>query len=47
MYAEGDVDNGIISCGQGIGLAHDLPTVAGLFDQMISDAEAMHHKLSA
>lgn len=38
MYREGDLDAGIISCGQVIGLVHDLPTVRELFDQIIEDA---------
>ena len=39
MYREGDLDSGVISCGQGIGLAHDIPTVKELFDRMIKEAE--------
>jgi nitronate monooxygenase len=38
MYETGDVDEGIISCGQGIGLVHDVPTVKELFDSIIGDA---------
>jgi len=33
MYDEGDLDVGIISCGQGIGMAHDIPTIKELFDR--------------
>jgi len=39
MYDEGDLDVGIISCGQGIGMAHDIPTVKELFERMVSDAQ--------
>ena len=31
-------DEGIISCGQGIGLVHDVPTVKELFDSIIAEA---------
>jgi nitronate monooxygenase len=39
MYEEGDLDAGIVSCGQGIGLCHDLPTVKQLFDRIIGQAK--------
>ena len=39
MYSEGDLNVGIISCGQGIGMAHDIPTVKELFERMLSDAQ--------
>jgi len=38
MYNEGDLDAGIISCGQGIGMAHDIPTVRDLFDRIMGEA---------
>jgi nitronate monooxygenase len=38
MYNEGDLDVGIISCGQGIGMAHDIPTVQELFDRIMGEA---------
>ena len=38
MYREGDVDLGIMSCGQGIGMVHDIPTVKDLFDRMMAQA---------
>ena len=40
MYDQGELDLGIISCGQGIGLAHDIPTVAELFNRMSAEAES-------
>ncbi|MFZ5563833.1 MAG: NAD(P)H-dependent flavin oxidoreductase [Thermodesulfobacteriota bacterium] len=40
MYATGDLDAGVISCGQGIGLVHDIPTVQQLFDRTVAEAEA-------
>ncbi|MDO9262744.1 MAG: nitronate monooxygenase family protein [Desulfosalsimonadaceae bacterium] len=39
MYYEGDIDKGILSCGQGIGLTHDIPTLKELFDRMTAEAE--------
>lgn len=39
MYDKGDLDVGIISCGQGVGLIHDIPTVKELFDSIMSQAE--------
>ncbi len=44
MYAEGDVTAGIISCGQGVGMAHDVPTVKVLLDRIISQAEQLSRK---
>ena len=38
MYEKGDLDEGITSCGQGIGLAHDIPTVRELFERIIGEA---------
>lgn len=39
MYEEGLVDKGILACGQGVGLAHDIPTLKELFDRMAQEAE--------
>jgi nitronate monooxygenase len=39
MFNDGDTDAGVISCGQGIGLIHDIPSVKDLFDTLIKDAE--------
>jgi NADH:quinone reductase (non-electrogenic) len=47
MYRDGDLDIGIISCGQGVGMAHDIPTVKELFDRMMSEAAAVAKGLSA
>lgn len=37
MYAGGNTDIGVVSCGQGIGLCHDIPTVKELFDRMMEE----------
>ena len=46
MFDKGELDAGIISCGQGVGLAHDIPTVKELFDRMISEATEMAKNLA-
>ena len=38
MFNEGDIDAGILACGQGVGLACDVPTVKELFDRMAGEA---------
>lgn len=47
MYQNGDVNAGILPCGQSVGLAHDIPTVAELFDRMMAEAEAQHKSLAS
>ena len=47
MYNEGDLDAGIISCGQGIGMAHDIPTVRDLFDRIMREAAEIARGLAA
>ncbi len=39
MYEKGDLEAGIISCGQGIGLIKEKPTVQEFFNSMVSQAE--------
>jgi nitronate monooxygenase len=41
MYEEGDLDAGALSCGQGVGLAHDIPSIRELFDRMMVEAEGV------
>ncbi|MCK4696863.1 MAG: nitronate monooxygenase [Dehalococcoidia bacterium] len=38
VYYEGDLDCGVVPCGQGIGQVHDIPTVKDLFDRIIAQA---------
>ncbi len=47
MYEEGDVDAGVISCGQGIGLTHDIPSMEELFDRMMGEAEGVVNRFAA
>jgi len=37
-FYEGDLDCGVVPCGQGIGQVHDIPTVRDLFDGIIAQA---------
>jgi len=46
MYDSGDLDIGVVSCGQGVGLIHDIPPVKQLFDQIIAEAISTIEKLS-
>lgn len=45
MYDCGELDLGIISCGQGVGMIHDIPTVQELFERMIAQAADLAGKL--
>ncbi len=46
MYSEGDLDAGVISIGQGIGLIHEIPTVKDLFDRIMEQAEESVRRLA-
>ncbi len=46
MYDEGDIDVGVVSLGQGVGLVHDIPTVKELFDRIMDEAEKTVLKLA-
>ena len=46
MYDEGNIDVGVISIGQGMGLVKDIPTVKELFDRIIKQAEEIIKQLS-
>ena len=47
MYETGDLEIGVVSCGQGVGLCHDIPTVQELFDRIIREAEGIAARLAA
>jgi len=47
MYETGDVDAGILPCGQGIGLVHDIPTIKELFDRIVKEATDIARNLTA
>ena len=39
MYNDGDIDLGVVSCGQGVGLIKDIPTAKELLDRMMVEVE--------
>jgi NADH:quinone reductase (non-electrogenic) len=47
MYDEGDPDEGILSCGQGICFAKEILPLKDLFDGIISQAEDIRNKMKA
>ena len=46
MFDDGDIDAGILACGQGVGLARDVPTVKELFDRMAGEARESLSRLA-
>lgn len=47
MYTEGDLDAGILSCGQGIGLVNDTPTVKEVMDRIMEEATRAAKRVTA
>ena len=45
MYREGDIDHGVVACGQGVGLIKDIPTVKEFLDRTMTEAEEIISKL--
>lgn len=45
MYEEGDLTAGVISCGQGVGLVQDIPTVKELIERIMKQAEEIVNKI--
>lgn len=45
-YLSGDLDKGVIACGQVVGLIEDIPTVKELIDRIIAEATDVCKKLS-
>jgi NADH:quinone reductase (non-electrogenic) len=45
MIEEGDLDRGILSCSQGIGLVHEILPVAAMISGMVGEAEALLARL--
>ncbi|MFW9844384.1 MAG: NAD(P)H-dependent flavin oxidoreductase [Candidatus Thorarchaeota archaeon] len=46
MYKEGDIEFGVVACGQGVGLIKDIPTAKELLDRVMTEAEEVIAKLS-
>jgi NADH:quinone reductase (non-electrogenic) len=47
MFDEGDVNAGILACGQGVGLVHDVPTIKELFKRVADEAKSVINRLAA
>ncbi len=47
MFDDGDVNAGILACGQGVGLVHDIPTIQELFRRIMDEAESVIKRLVA
>ena len=47
MYDHGDLDEGILACGQGICFAREILPAKTLFDRMMSQAEEIRNKMKA
>lgn len=47
MYTQGDLDAGILSCGQGIGLVNDTPTVKEVMDRIMDEATRAAKRVTA
>lgn len=45
MYEEGDLDTGVISCGQCVGRCHDIPSMKELFERIIFEAQTTTRNL--
>lgn len=46
-YQRGDVNDGMIPCGQGVGLIHDIPTVAELMQRIVTEARTTAGRVAA
>jgi nitronate monooxygenase len=46
MYDHGELDAGIVACGQGIGMVKDIVTVKELLDRMMAEAEEAVKKIA-
>jgi len=47
LLESGDVDNGLLSVGQIVGIVHDIPTVKELIDRIIKEAEEVVSNIAA
>lgn len=45
VYHEGQLDDGVWSCGQVVGLVQDIPTVASLISRMMNQAEKTYARI--
>ncbi|MGA7678397.1 MAG: hypothetical protein WCA51_08540, partial [Dehalococcoidia bacterium] len=47
LLETGDIENGLLTAGQVIGLVHDIPTVKELVDRIINEAEEVASNIGA
>jgi len=47
MFDQGDLDAGVISCGEGVGMVKDIPTLKELFDRIMAEAKDIIGGLAA
>jgi NAD(P)H-dependent flavin oxidoreductase YrpB (nitropropane dioxygenase family) len=47
LLESGDIDNGLLTVGQIVGLVHDIPTVKELMDRIIEEAEEVVSNIAA
>ncbi len=45
LWAEGDLQGGVISCGQGVGLIRDIPSVEEFVDRLVTEAQGTWEQL--
>ena len=45
-YLSGDLEKGVIACGQSVGLIQDIPSVAELMDRIVEEAETIIRRLA-
>lgn len=46
MYETGALDEGILPCGQGVGLIHDIPSVKELFERIVTGAAEISRRFA-
>ena len=46
MYEEGNLDVGVVSVGQGVGLIHDIPSVKDLIEGIMKEANMIIQNLA-
>ena len=44
---EGDINKGVIACGEVVGLIHDVPSVGEIIENIISEARAVGQRLQS
>jgi NADH:quinone reductase (non-electrogenic) len=46
VYSDGEVDGGVWSCGQSVGLIHDVPNVKELIDDIVEQARSAAYRIN-